>query len=62
MTAIKCEARTMVELKPKIRKAMGWPDRRSWTPEEYAILKQRFNIRVDFKRGVIVAAERKAQP
>ncbi|WP_181498183.1 hypothetical protein [Rhodovulum viride] len=51
-------ARTMTELKMKIRQAMGWPDRRSWTADERAESQARFRIEADHRRGVFTAAEK----
>lgn len=58
MTKTTLEARTAVELKAKIRKAMGWPDRRSFTAEERALVGQRFRFAIDFERGVFTATEK----
>ncbi len=50
-------AATMVELKAKLRRAMGWPDRRSWTEAERKAVAAKYVIRPDFQRGGFVATK-----
>lgn len=49
------EAETMVELKKKLRRKMGWPDRRTWTPAERDALNRAYDIKADWARGKLVA-------
>lgn len=53
-------ARTMTDLKHKLRKHFGWPDRRTWTASERAYLNNHYNLRVDYKTGKFVAEPRKS--
>lgn len=48
-------AATMVDLKAKLRRAMGWPDRRSWSEKERAEVAQKYRLKADHKRGDFVA-------
>lgn len=43
------------QLKLRLRVAMGWPDRRSWRPEEWDAIRAAYDIRLDFRRGLMVA-------
>ena len=53
------KAKTMVELKAKIRKALGWSDRRSWTEAERLEVKRRYSITADFTYGGFIAVPTK---
>lgn len=55
-------ARTGVELKAKLRRAMGWPDRRSWTEAERQELRKRYKLSIDWRRGHYTAEPIKAEP
>jgi hypothetical protein len=57
-TVDRFSAKTMVELKAKARKVMGWADSRTWTPLERAIFKRAFDVKVDFRLNLIVAQRR----
>lgn len=48
-------AATMLELKVKLREAMGWPPRRSWTAKERDEVGRLYTFRPDFKSGEFVA-------
>lgn len=49
------EAKTLVELKSKIRKKMKWPDRRTWSKEEKEEFSSKYLIEMDSSRNVFVA-------
>jgi len=48
-------AKTMVELKSKMRKAFGWPDKRSWSDSELHEMVMTYRIEPDYKTGHYVA-------
>lgn len=48
-------ASTPLRLKAALRKRMGWPDRRTWTAEEWAQVMRLFVFEVDHKRAVFAA-------
>lgn len=49
---MKVEAKTLVELKKKIREKMKWPDRRTWTDQEHSEFNSKFTIEMDQERSV----------
>ena len=51
---MKVEAKTLVELKQKIRNKMKWPDRRTWTQQENEEFNSKFTIEMDHNRSVFV--------
>lgn len=48
------EAKTLVELRQKIRKKMKWPDRRTWTAQEQAEFDDKYKIEMDCSRSLFV--------
>lgn len=48
-------ASTPLRLKAAVRKRMGWPDRRTWTAEEWAQVNRLFVFQIDHKRAVFEA-------
>lgn len=52
-------AGTMVELKQKLRRAMGWPDRRTWTAHERRQAAQVWDIRANPRVNRFVARIRR---
>lgn len=51
-------AKTQAELKQKVRAAMGWPDRRTWTKDEWSTAQATFAFDVDHRDGWFYARPR----
>lgn len=45
----------MIDLQQRVRRAMAWEDRRTWTRSEWEAVKAAYVFRVDVKRGLMVA-------
>jgi hypothetical protein len=52
------KAKTGIELKQKLRRAMGWTDRRTWTDSERSQMKDKWTLTIDWKRGDFVATRK----
>lgn len=57
---MKVEAKTLVELKQRIRKKMKWPDRRTWTQQEQNEFDSKFKIEMDHRTSMFVVKEKNA--
>jgi hypothetical protein len=55
---MKLEAKTLVDLKKKIRTKMKWPDRRTWTQEEHDEFDSKYKIEMDHTRNVFIVKEK----
>ena len=55
---MKLEAKTLVELKQKIRKKMKWPDRRTWTQAEQNEFDSKYKIEMDQSKSVFVTRDK----
>lgn len=55
---MKVEAKTLIELKQKIRKKMKWPDRRTWTQQEQSEFDSKFKIEMDHQTSMFVVREK----
>lgn len=53
----KITAKTFIEMKARLRKEMGWEDKRTWTVEERKQVSERFSVFVDYKNDCYVAEE-----
>jgi len=51
-------ARSVGELKQKLRKQMGWSPRLSWKSWEWDAIKARFELLIDYKRNVFRAVRK----
>lgn len=54
------KAATWVEMKSKLRKAMGWPEGCEWTEAEIAHVSKRFRISCDYDKGFFTATYTKS--